>query len=1197
MRRNKKLAKRIGCGLLAGTLALSGVMPFSSTDSITIKAADTSDTYTATTSKGARGVGLTADHLYEWCSAAKNAGYRNAEQIKDLKVNYDFDVDDETLMGGIKTITDKSGNKWSGNLVSVTIDQYYGPGHKNWQVYVFQDIKCVDSNGNDIGTLPATIDVKINNVATTVPCISIASNALTAAKNIKKLNIPYTYSIIEAGAFYNASKLEEVTFYNEDGTTTNKGENLAYIGDSAFAECTNLKNAILPSQLFEGEMDNDNNFKYVLNDTKYRSTYYYPGSEKKLGTEIYKDCKSLKEVEISGENVAIPRQMFLGCDNIESININAKKALFQHGAFSGAGRNTLTNLEFNCDVLCGSYAFADNPKLQSVVFNKGFKTMEMTVSGGNIYNTSEGIFNKCFQNAAPDGKENYVKFKGIKNTSNQIECIIPPYCFQETGYLDAIYFADDVQKVEVTGYAFKDTGISKLNIKGNGITDVNFRENSLKGLTNTNSLNVESQNKIDIWNGAFDMEGTTSVKNITLNAPTVYLTQINGSSLTLGDKVTTLDTTLPTHTSYRRSFGNISNIYITSPNTDITSYSDFPDEAYMLYGYNDTLYSKRFTERNFTKAKFSNYIKELDISAAQVTEGKITLTNTEFNPNQIKVVAKYSDDTEEILSYSQDGSTGYSLKQKTLEDFETYKNSSELAEITLGVSYYGAEGSEKVILKPKEVTDFTISVKENTTFVEGTNLDKSMFTVSNITYNDGNVENAASNPEDITVKLKSGSDKVTRNINNKDTVIVTYKGKSKEFDIDVATKSITKLTAKLKDPNKVYCAGSQFTSDEFTVTAEYSNGDKNENFKDYTISTNIIPNTVSAGIPYVVKISAGNITTEIALNISIPKIKDLIVSYTGAGVLEGDSIDKNNVKVTALYDNLTTAELKPNEYMLVYEPIVADMKNQVKVVYLSDTSITGTFEVTGLKRTEFDPTAGPIATPTLLPTTAPTTAPTTVPTATQTVAPTAEPTVAPVVSITPAPTVDVPVPATQTPIVTAQPTMAPTATEQPIQTVSPDVVPNTGVTKLKATKYTLGLKEKVTISLTGGQATSFVSSNSKVATVTSKGVVKATKVGTTTVYVVDEFGKTKSVKITVKKAPKTVKASVNKKILKVGKKFTIKAKFTKGYYSNKITFTSSNKKVATVNKNGVILAKKKGKTTITLKTYNGKKVKVTVTVK
>ncbi|MDD6490609.1 MAG: Ig-like domain-containing protein [Firmicutes bacterium] len=71
----------------------------------------------------------------------------------------------------------------------------------------------------------------------------------------------------------------------------------------------------------------------------------------------------------------------------------------------------------------------------------------------------------------------------------------------------------------------------------------------------------------------------------------------------------------------------------------------------------------------------------------------------------------------------------------------------------------------------------------------------------------------------------------------------------------------------------------------------------------------------------------------------------------------------------------------------------------------------------------------------------------------------------------------------------------------------------------------------------------------------------------------------------------TVKSA--KATVKVGKTVKISATATP---ATKITYTSSNKKVATVDSKGVVTGKKAGKATISVKA-NGKTVKVTVTVK
>ena len=86
--------------------------------------------------------------------------------------------------------------------------------------------------------------------------------------------------------------------------------------------------------------------------------------------------------------------------------------------------------------------------------------------------------------------------------------------------------------------------------------------------------------------------------------------------------------------------------------------------------------------------------------------------------------------------------------------------------------------------------------------------------------------------------------------------------------------------------------------------------------------------------------------------------------------------------------------------------------------------------------------------------------------------------------------------------------------------------------------------------------------------------------------------------ITIKKAPKKItKVVPAKKTLKKGKTCKLKVTLPKGTASNKITFTSSKKKVATVSSKGVVKAKKKGTAVITVKTFNKKTKKVKITVK
>ena len=82
------------------------------------------------------------------------------------------------------------------------------------------------------------------------------------------------------------------------------------------------------------------------------------------------------------------------------------------------------------------------------------------------------------------------------------------------------------------------------------------------------------------------------------------------------------------------------------------------------------------------------------------------------------------------------------------------------------------------------------------------------------------------------------------------------------------------------------------------------------------------------------------------------------------------------------------------------------------------------------------------------------------------------------------------------------------------------------------------------------------------------------------------------------KIPATkIKLNKTKLTLKVKKTVSLKATVTPANSSDKLTWTSSNKKIATVSSSGKVTAKKAGTVTITVKTASGKKAACKITVK
>ena len=157
--------------------------------------------------------------------------------------------------------------------------------------------------------------------------------------------------------------------------------------------------------------------------------------------------------------------------------------------------------------------------------------------------------------------------------------------------------------------------------------------------------------------------------------------------------------------------------------------------------------------------------------------------------------------------------------------------------------------------------------------------------------------------------------------------------------------------------------------------------------------------------------------------------------------------------------------------------------------------------------------------------------------------------------------------------------------------------------KLNVSSITLKRKQattKVKVSMAYGDSIkSWASSNKKIMTVDKKGKIKAgTKTGTAKITVTLKSGKKATLKVKVQTAKvKTTKISGLKKKLtiKKGKSVTLKPVVSPITSQEKVTYRSSNKKIATVSSKGVVKGRRKGTVTITVKSGKvTKKIKITV---
>lgn len=161
------------------------------------------------------------------------------------------------------------------------------------------------------------------------------------------------------------------------------------------------------------------------------------------------------------------------------------------------------------------------------------------------------------------------------------------------------------------------------------------------------------------------------------------------------------------------------------------------------------------------------------------------------------------------------------------------------------------------------------------------------------------------------------------------------------------------------------------------------------------------------------------------------------------------------------------------------------------------------------------------------------------------------------------------------------------------------------VTNLPAKTLTLKkgktFQLETTVKKTGdvSKAVTYKSSNTKVATVDSKGKITAKKKGTAKITITSKANSKKKVTITVTVGTPVTKVKLNKTkaTLNVGKTLTLKTTLSPSKPSNKkVVWSSSDKKIATVNSKGKVTAVKAGKVKITATAADGSGKKATCTI-
>ena len=163
------------------------------------------------------------------------------------------------------------------------------------------------------------------------------------------------------------------------------------------------------------------------------------------------------------------------------------------------------------------------------------------------------------------------------------------------------------------------------------------------------------------------------------------------------------------------------------------------------------------------------------------------------------------------------------------------------------------------------------------------------------------------------------------------------------------------------------------------------------------------------------------------------------------------------------------------------------------------------------------------------------------------------------------------------------------------------VLPAPASFEVAADAWKMGVGEKLDLKpllqLSEGSMTAFryESSKSKYAPVDENGIVTAKRTGKAVITATTHNGLSAQIEIQVLSAPSRVRLKPDALTLGVGQSMQLEPVFSSGFYGS-CSYVSADAQVAEVDENGWVHARGVGKTEITVKTYNGKSRRCSVTV-
>ena len=392
----------------------------------------------------------------------------------------------------------------------------YHPHPENWgavnrNIQIVGDIMYSSDGTRLIQCTNQSID---SSVEVLLGCLTIEDNAFAGCSSLPSIIFDSSLTSIGSGAFSGCSSLESITI----------PQSVTSIRSGAFSGCSSLESITIP---FVGyQIDYDGYFGSIFGSASYDGgvrcgSYYIPSTLEhviinSVGSNIrsrsFRDCITIKTVEIDGSIGFVGGEAFRGCRNLSEILFNVNDCSVGFGDFTSY-RTPFLDCSTSISLTFGD----DVEKIRGGAF-KNFNGLTSLTINERCINMGNDTFDNCTDlttinfNAINCGMSGFGGNQSITTIEigDSVEKIPINFAIGCTG-LTSINIPDSVTTISISAFSGC-TGLTSINIPNRVNIIQSYAFNGCVGLTEV----TIGEGISEIWNNAF--RDCSSLRTVTFNA-------------------------------------------------------------------------------------------------------------------------------------------------------------------------------------------------------------------------------------------------------------------------------------------------------------------------------------------------------------------------------------------------------------------------------------------------------------------------------------------------------------------------------------------------------------------------------------------------------------------------------------------------------------------------------------------------------